>query len=338
MNIRVNVCTRNPVSCSIKPRYQHRSDGTSRAFCSPIACSNVRLILFRSKRTDRIECRRFINIRHPNPLTRGFGFKNNKVIFLIDHFAIIIDKRNPSLSIGKIITITTRNIFELVPSMYVHSLELDGKGNNKERIIDNNVSINLFNCIYTIRANLDLDRWSLPIIGYQSTHVIRRNESRWKRRIPSYLAPVVARTPRYSLSFSSFVFARGSSGAPIESTPVTRSNGGCRNNSSMSIYVIRRTVGSNESGTNYRNNEGKKSIPSRLTSFKYWSLHLLSIAGDDRVYCYYYYRGKEKEKNRLWSKYNYFLTSRMMRKSRFRFLRKLEDKRCIYIYYKMDGE
>lgn len=79
------------------------------------------------------------------------------------------------------------------------------------------------------------------------------------------LAPAVARTPRYSLSLSlsppmvvSFVFAQGSSGAPIESTPVTRSNGGCRNNSSMSIYVEGRMVGNNESGTNYQNNEGKK--------------------------------------------------------------------------------
>lgn len=141
MNIRVNVCTRNPVSCSIKPRYQHRSDGTSRAFCSPIACSNVRLILFRSKRTDRIECRRFINIRHPNPLTRGFGFKNNKVIFLIDHFAIIIDKRNPSLSIGKIITITIRNIFEL---QRLRSLESDGKG-NRQQCIDQFIQLYIHN-------------------------------------------------------------------------------------------------------------------------------------------------------------------------------------------------
>lgn len=137
MNIRVNVCTRNPVSCSIKPRYQHRSDGTSRAFCSPIACSNVRLILFRSKRTDRIECRRFINIRHPNPLTRGFGFKNNKVIFLI----AIIDKRNLFLSIGKIITITIRNIFEL---QRLRSLESDGKG-NRQQCIDQFIQLYIHN-------------------------------------------------------------------------------------------------------------------------------------------------------------------------------------------------
>lgn len=37
---------------------------------TPIACSNVRLILFRSKRTDRIECRRFINIRRSSSYTR----------------------------------------------------------------------------------------------------------------------------------------------------------------------------------------------------------------------------------------------------------------------------
>lgn len=124
----------------------------------------------------------------------------------------------------------------------------------------------------TMRANLNLDRWSLLLSAFFD-RISKHARYPKKRvtvktsyiRLPSYLShlPLLECRGILSLSLSppmvvSFVFAQGSSGAPIESTPVTRSNGGCRNNSSMSIYVEGRMVGNNESGTNYQNNEGKK--------------------------------------------------------------------------------